>query len=112
MSNTYIGLALSAQMVSGTGRLAFEQVPIDQIKVDGLVSCANPSHKASLEALKTRYGIDIPVSDKAPKVSLVNVGDAIIVLQITGLPRETREFTTEEVAKAGFSAMKFTIVRE
>ena len=108
--STYIGLAFSAQMLSGSGRIAFEQVPIDQIKVDGLVSCANPSHKASLDALKTRYGIEIPVSEKAPKVSLANVGDAIIVLQISGLPRETREFTAEEVAKANFSAMKFTVI--
>jgi hypothetical protein len=106
----YIGLAFSAQMLSGSGRFAFEQVPIDKINADGLVSCVNPSHKVSLDALKTRYGISIPVSEKATKVSLVNAGDAIIVLQISGLPRETREFTAEEVAQANFSAMKFTVL--
>lgn len=110
MPKTYIGLALSAQMFCGNGKVAFEQLPIDTISVDGLISCANPSHKTSLDALKARYGIEIPVPEKAPKVSLSEIGDAVIVLQIAGLPRETREFTAEEVAKATFSAIKFTLV--
>lgn len=109
MSKTYIGLAFSAQMLSKKCLIAFDPIAIETICVDGLVSCANPTHKVSLDALNSRYGINVPVAEKAPKVSL-ETGDAIIVLQIAGLPRETREFTAEEVAKASFSAVKFTVL--
>jgi len=109
MSKTYIGLAFSAQMLSKSCKIAFDPIAIETVCVDRCISCANPTHKASLDALNSRYGINVPVAEKAPKVSL-ETGDAIIVLQISGLPRETREFTAEEVAKASFKAVKFTVL--
>ena len=108
----YIGLAFSASMLTGKGNLDFQPINFDDIKTivntSKYESCVNPSHKASLDALKIRYGIEIPIPEKAPKIMLES-GDTMIVLQINGLPRETREFTAEEVAKATFSAIMLSI---
>jgi hypothetical protein len=109
----YIGLSFSASMLSGRGNLDFQQVKLEDVKTfvynkTLYISCVNPSHKASLDALKIRYGIEIPIPEKAPKIMLES-GDTMIVLQINGLPRETREFTAEEVAKATFSAVMLSI---
>lgn len=110
---TYIGLAFSAQMLGGLSEadIHYKKVDADYVKsvmTGTYTSCCNPFHKASLSALKKRHGIDVPVDEKPPKVSLQK-GDTLIVMQITGLPRETREFTDEEVAQATFGFCEFKI---
>jgi hypothetical protein len=108
----YISLSFSASMLSGSGSLDFQPIKLEDVKTfiynSQYVSCVNPSHKTSLDALKVRYGIEIPIPEKATKV-LLESGDTMVVLQINGLPRETREFTAEEVAKATFSAVMLSI---
>lgn len=68
---------------------------------EGFANAANPSHGNTLSALTRRLGIDLTAA-KGGRV-LLQEGDECLVSQIEGLPRETREFTDEEVAKATFS---------
>jgi len=69
----------------------------------GVVPCLNPSHAASIAVMRDRFGIDVPIPEKAPIVAL-EPGDSLIVMGISGLPRlEGRhEYTSEEVARARF----------
>ena len=69
-----------------------------------VVSAVNPSHKATLDAAKARYGIDIPIPEKAPQVTL-GLRDELLVMSVRGLPRldATRhEYTEAEIASATF----------
>lgn len=77
-----------------------------------LVSACNPAHIPTIGAMRGRYGIDVPVPEKAPHVTLER-GDALVVMSVRGLPRlqdGRHEYTEEEVASATFSFAKW--VRE
>jgi hypothetical protein len=76
----------------------------------GVVSCLNPSHKASIEVLGSRFGISVEIPPKAPVV-VVQPGEAVMVMGVGGLPRlENRhEYTPEEVAGAKFSFALFSV---
>lgn len=113
----FIGLAFSASMLQpGTVTLRKKDLTVDQVKEvignENIVSCANPSHKATLEALKEKYGIDIPIPSKPIRVSLSSSEDAMIVLQVTGLSRLTdrHEYTRQEIEAAEFRFMKISIL--
>jgi hypothetical protein len=70
----------------------------------GVVSCLNPSHKATIDAAKTRYGLEVPIPERAPQVVL-NPGDCLVVMSVRGLPRldATRhEYTKTEIDSATF----------
>jgi len=77
---------------------------------DGVVSCLNPSHKASIDVMQSRYGLSVEIPPKAPSVALQD-GDRLVVMGVAGLPRlENRhEYTSEEVAGAKFSFALFTV---
>ena len=69
----------------------------------GVVSCCNPSHALTLEALRTKHGISVPIPEKAPFVTLKK-GDKLIVLSAR-FPRRLAEgevWTAEDVDKAEF----------
>jgi hypothetical protein len=84
----------------------------EQVKVmeADLTPALNPSHKASIDAMRSRFGIDVEIPEKAPIVSLAD-GDSVVVMGISGLPRlENRhEYTDEEIASAKFSFSIFTV---
>lgn len=116
MSKTFFGFALAAGMFDGDGNISFRQVDaatadqmIRSALADGsLASCLNPSHQATIEAMRSRFGIEVPIPETAPLVKL-EAGDSLIVMGVRGLPRldATRhEYTTEEIAKASF---QFTV---
>jgi hypothetical protein len=69
----------------------------------GVTPAINPSHKATIDAMTSRYGIEISIPEVAPKVAL-NTGDQMIVMSVRGLPRlEGRhEYTDEEIEAATF----------
>lgn len=110
---TFIGLAMSDSMFNALPNGAIvtrytltpEQVRDKLTSASADVrSCCNASHQATLTALKARFGIEVSAQG-APKVSL-GLGDNLIVMQITGLPRldaSRHEYTTEEVASATFT---------
>ena len=66
----------------------------------GVANVANPTHGNSLDAISRKLGVDVRVA-KGGRISLV-AGDECLVAQISNIPRETREFSDEEIASARF----------
>jgi len=66
-------------------------------------SCLNPSHAATIAAMKTRFGIDVEIPATPPKVEL-QIGDGLVVMGVRGLPRLTdrHEYTAAEISAASF----------
>jgi len=122
MATTYIGLAFFAGMLpAGTVEMVKEDLSLEQVQEairQGVVSCFNPSHTASIDALREKHGIEVEIPETPTRISLES-GNAIIVLQIRGLLRlsdERREqynspgeYTPEEVNSASFSFMKIAV---
>ena len=112
----YVGLAFSLSMLSEeyTHELRTYQVTPEDFKqavsYPDIVSCCNPSHKATLQALKEKFGIDVPVPATPPRVTM-KAGDCLYVFQVSGLPRLTdrHEYNSEEIAKAKFSFMSVAV---
>lgn len=70
-----------------------------------MVPCLNPSHKATIDAMVSKYGIEgIEIPSIAPKINLES-GDRLIVMSPRGLPRlqDRHEYIDEEVEKATFT---------
>jgi len=88
-------------------RLMLADAPPDQ----PWVVIANPSHAATFDALRRRFGIDLPVPDRAPVVSLAP-GDELIVCSVRGLPRlaDRHEYTPEEIEGAEFACSYYRVV--
>lgn len=82
-----------------------EAAAADYLRQEGLVNAANPSHANTLDVISRRLGVDVRDA-KGGRVTL-EAGDSCLVVEISNVPRETREFTDEEVAKATF---KFRLV--
>lgn len=68
-----------------------------------VIPCLNPSHKATIDAMRQRFGIDVSIPKEPPKVTLKPY-DRLIVMSVRGLPRLTdrHEYTTEEISSAEF----------
>jgi len=75
-----------------------EDVAANYLLDPEVVNAANPSHANTLDAMSRRLGVDVR-SAKGGRVSL-EAGDSCLIVEIGNIPRETREFTDEEVAKA------------
>lgn len=103
----YFGFAMADSMFNGECEIRRMQLSVEEVKVlvaDGVQSCLNPSHVPTIKAMQARYGLDVPVPEKAPRVSLGS-GDSLLVMGVRGLPRlEGRhEYTEEEINNATFS---------
>lgn len=61
---------------------------------------ANPTHANSLQAISQKLGVNVLVA-KGGRVFL-GAGDECLIAQVTGIPRETREYSDEEITKAEF----------
>lgn len=119
----YFGFAISDSMFSNNSILTIHRTPlfgsidvlcVFQNELREIVSCLNPSHKATIDVLFKRYPhcalyIDIPTTP--PKVTL-NPGDALIVMGVRGLPRLTdrHEYTKEEISNAEFSFSMYEVL--
>lgn len=75
------------------------------------VPCLNPSHAESIRVMRERYDINVVIPEKAPVVQL-EVGDSLLLMAISGLPRlEGRhEYTAEEVAGAKFRFALYSVI--
>jgi len=84
---------------------------VQKLIVHGVESCCNPSHIATVDAMRSRFGIDVMIPKAPPRVEL-GVGDSIMVMGVRGLPRLTdrHEYTDEEIAKATFFFSMYTVL--
>jgi len=114
MKKIFFGFALADSMFAGDCTIRRTSLSINEVKSiieQGVESCCNPSHLASIDAMRTRFGIGVPIPEVPPKV-VVGAGDSILVMGIRGLPRLTdrHEYTSEEVASATFSFNLYTVL--
>lgn len=113
MKTTYFGFGIAPSMFPPTCTIRKETLSVEQAKeviAGGVVSCLNPSHRASIDVMQTRFGISVEIPPKAPSV-VVQPGEAALVMGVGGLPRlEGRhEYTADEIANAKFSFALFTV---
>lgn len=115
MNKTFFGFALANSMFGGDCTIKREMMGVEEVKAmeQELIPCLNPSHQATIDAMRQRFGIEVPIPEVAPQVSL-GVDDAVIVMGVRGLPRLTdrHEYTDEEIAKATFEFVKYTVIAE
>jgi hypothetical protein len=110
---TYFGFALADSMFASDCTITRCTVPVEEVRAlvaQGVESCCNPSHKATIDAMRSRFGIDVPIPETPPRVSL-GPGDSVIVMGVRGLPRLTdrHEYTEEEIAQATFTFSMYTV---
>jgi hypothetical protein len=110
---TYFGFALGDSMFSGDCAILRRNLTPDEVKQEvakGVTPCCNPSHSATIHAMRARFGIDVEIPAEPPRVSLIH-GDSVIVMGVRGLPRmtNTHEYTAEEIAQATFQFAKYTV---
>ena len=110
---TYFGFGIAPSMFPQTCTIRKETLFVEQAKEvigAGVVSCLNPSHKASIDILENRFGVKVEIPPKAPVV-VVQPGERVLVMGVSGLPRlEGRhEYTEAEVAGAKFGFALFTV---
>ena len=102
----FFGFALADSMFSGDGEIVRRELGVEEVieRQHEFIPCINPSHEATIAAMRARFGIDIAIPATPPKVVL-GVGDAVIVMGVRGLPRLTdrHEYTPAEIAGATFS---------
>jgi len=108
---TFISLAVSDTMFPDNATLAKTSITRDDLSLilqGSVLSALNPSHKSTIDVIKRKFWIDLPIPEKAPKVSLVS-GDQLVVIQAQ-LPRlaegEVHSADTVENAKIKFSLWK------
>lgn len=110
---TFFGFALADSMFSGDTTITRQTLTAteaaDVVKA-GVVSCLNPSHQATIQAAKERFGIEVDIPATPPQVQL-HPKDSLVVMGVRGLPRLTdrHEYTAEEVMKATFLFSRYTV---
>ena len=112
MATTFIGLAFADSMVPAECSATRRPLTVEQVRemLPDTVSCCNPSHSNTLEALRGKHGIEVEIPEKAPKVAL-GVGDSIIVMSVRGLPRleGNAQYTDDQIALATFAFGIWTV---
>lgn len=114
MANVYFGFAIADSMFEGDVAIKRRQIGVDAVKAligQGVIPCLNPSHVATIDAMRRRFEIDVDIPSTPPQVKLGD-GDELIVMGVRGLPRMTdrHEYTEEEIAAATFSFSLYTVM--
>jgi hypothetical protein len=112
----FFGFAIADSMFAKLGSCAIQRVTmtVDAVRTlaaQGILTpCLNPSHTATISAMRQRFDIDIDIPERPPQVAL-QLGDSVIVMSVRGLPRLTdrHEYTPEEVAHATFEFAKYSV---
>ena len=108
MAKVYFGFAVADSMFQGDVEVSRSTVDLDAVKYlirKGITPCLNPSHAATIAAMRNKFGLDVPIPERAPQVVL-EVGDRLIVMGVRGLPRldaSRHEYTESEIDAATFS---------
>lgn len=110
----FFGFAVADSMFPGDcliSRRAMEVAEVKAMIEQGVEPCLNPSHVATIDAMRKRFNINVAIPETPPKVEL-RKGDRLVVMGVRGLPRLTdrHEYTEDEVAKATFSSSLYEIV--
>lgn len=111
----YFGFALADSMFKGDCTILRRALTADEVRMMAeageLTPCLNPSHQATINAMRQRYRIDLLIPATPPKVE-IGTGDALIVMGVRGLPRLTdrHEYTDAEIAAATFSFSEYTVI--
>ena len=111
----FFGFALADSMFGETCVIQRRTLTADQVRAlaeaGELTPCLNPSHAATIDAMRQRFGIDVAIPETPPRVSL-GVGDSVVVMGVRGLPRLTdrHEYTEEEIAAATFTFSVYTVI--
>lgn len=113
MKKTFFGFALADSMFSGDCAITRRALSVDEVRqlvAAGVESCCNPSHVATIEAMRARFGLHVEIPAAPPRVSLGS-GDSVIVMGVRGLPRLTdrHEYTAEEVEQASFTFSLYSV---
>lgn len=112
----YFGFALAdsmfASLEQGTGIRRFILTPekVREIVGQGVEPCLNPSHAATIDAMREKFGINVSIPSTPPRVELKR-GDSLVVMGVRGLPRLTdrHEYSPEEIASAEFAFSMYTV---
>ena len=117
-SKTFFGFALADSMFAAVGECTItrKSLTVAQVAVKvsvGVTSCCNPSHQATIDAMRAHFELHVEIPETPPRVNLAR-GDSVIVMGVRGLPRLTdrHEYTAEEVAKATFEFSEYTVENE
>lgn len=114
-ANVFFGFALADSMFNGDVVISRHVLSENQVAMkvaQGVTSCCNPSHYATITAMREKYGFEVEIPDTPPRVSL-REGDSVIVMGVRGLPRLTdrHEYTHEEIASATFQFSMYKVER-
>jgi hypothetical protein len=108
----YFGFSFAGAMMADQAIVKKEKSSSEEIRelAGELIPILNPSHQATVDAMKSRFGINVTIPDRAPRVTLAK-GDTCFVMQVN-LPRlEGRhEYTEQEIANANFAFSKYTVI--
>jgi len=105
----FVSLAVSATMFPERGQIVMRETNADDIRAyladagADVISALNPSHASTLEVIRRKFDLALPIPERAPKVVLVP-GDSLIIIQ-ANLPRlaEGERHSDETVAGAPIS---------
>ncbi len=116
MEKVFFGFALANGMFLGDCKIHRRVISLEEAKevIDqGVESCLNRFHTATVDAMHQRFGIKVDVPETPPNVQLGN-GDSILVMGVQGLPRLTGDrhhYTDEEVASATFEFVLYAVLK-
>ena len=111
----YFGFAIADGMFTDDCTICRRKLTADEVRmmaeVGELTPCLNPSHQATISAMRQRYQIDLQIPEAPPKVE-IGPGDTLVVMGVRGLPRLTdrHEYTDAEIATATFSFSEYTVI--
>ena len=111
---TYFGFAVADSMFPHSAECTILRRELDveaaREMIAGAIPCLNPSHQATIAAMRERFGIDVAIPETPPRVELQD-GDRMIVMGVRGLPRLTdrHEYTAEEIEGAEFRFSEYRI---
>lgn len=118
ITKIYFRFALADSMFASVGECAIKRrvLTVEMVAekvARGVISCCNPSHKATVSVMRVRFGLHVDIPDSPPRVNLAR-GDSVIVMGVRGLPRLTdrHEYTSEEVAQATFEFSEYTVEQQ
>ena len=111
---TFFGFALADSMFANDCTIVRTTMSAEEVKKMAengeFTPCLNPSHAATIAAMREKFGIDVEIPEKPPKVVL-SCGDSVVVMGVRGLPRLTdrHEYSVEEIDAATFTFSKYTV---
>lgn len=113
-SNRFFNTAFSLSMVTYPCTMQVVELSKTEATVwlgqSGVKNVANPGHANTLAAVSQRLGVDVR-SSAGGRVSLAS-GDQCLVAQVSfppSVPRETTEYTDEQLALGKFSFLLVTV---